>query len=75
MQQLTLDKETANVSVNYVKTVSMELYIQQQFEAFQRQVSPNLINKINKNLMEMLVSSKNISNKGIFDGRNPNTHQ
>lgn len=58
MTQFELDVDTTNVSLNYVKTVSMELFFQKNFEIFLRQVSPNLINRINRELLELMADSK-----------------
>ena len=34
MTQVSLDRDTKNTSINYVKTVSMERYVQEQFDVF-----------------------------------------
>ena len=58
MTQVELDLDTKNTAIGYVKTVSMELFYQKNFEIFTRQVSPNLMNRIHRNLLELLTSPK-----------------
>ena len=61
-----IDLDTKNVAISYVKTVSMECYFQDQFSIFQKQCSPNLMNKINRHLLEIF--AKGEKNKAYLDG-------
>lgn len=66
-----IEPSTKNIAINYVKTVSIESYFQDQFTIFQTQCSPNLMNKINRHLLQIFVkmASQDKDLKSIFDGR------
>ena len=40
------------MSINYVKTVAIERYLQEQLANFYTHCSPNLMNKINYSLLQ-----------------------
>ena len=50
-----LDHDLKNTAINYVKLVSLEFYFQDEFKVFQQQCSPNLMNKINRHLLEVFI--------------------
>ena len=68
MSQVELDTETKNVSISYVKAVSMERYLHTKFEIFQDQCSPNLLNRINKHLLFFFIKKHQKVKGEIFSG-------
>ena len=58
MTQVNLDTLTKTEAMNYVKIVAMELIEQERFGAFQQKCSPNLLNKINTELLKNFLFSE-----------------